>query len=202
MHRMINFIILWFCFSSFLKTPKDTTHLKFDVVHNGDSVGSLLIEQRIHGNQTTYTLTSNVSVQFLFEFLVEEQIIDVFNEGVLEHSSHQRHVNGVLKATHALTRKADKYQVVDKDNHFHQIQDKILATVVSIYFDEPLQVEKVYSQNYRKLLQLEKTGAGCYQIHLPNGTSSKYRYRLGVLTEVETNTHIGTIKFINKSIER
>ncbi|GIL21977.1 MAG: hypothetical protein BroJett042_04900 [Bacteroidota bacterium] len=186
----------------FLKDAEGNSRLQLAVVHNGDSVGSLLIEQRIHGDETTYTLTSQVSVQFLVQFLVEEQIVDVFNDGLLVHSSHQRHINGVLKATHALTRKADKYQVVDKDNRFYQLHEKILATVVSIYFHEPHPGQWVYSQNYKKLLPLEKTGEGCYRIQLPNGTTSKYRYLSGVLSEVETNTHIGTLKFINKHIER
>ncbi|MCE7862051.1 MAG: hypothetical protein DYG99_00770 [Bacteroidetes bacterium CHB5] len=202
MHRIACLVTVWLCLSSFLKVAEGNSRLQLAVVHNGDSVGSLLIEQRVHGNKTTYTLTSQVSVQFLFQFLVEEQIVDVFNDGLLVHSSHQRHINGVLKATHALTRKADKYQVVDKDNRFYQLNEKILATVVSIYFHEPNQGQWVYSQNYKKLLPLEKTGEGCYRIQLPNGTTSKYRYLSGVLSEVETNTHIGTLKFINKHIER
>jgi len=202
MQRFTGLIALWLCLSSFLKDPDGTSHLQLVVVHNGDSVGTLLIEQNIQGSQTTYTLTSQVSVDFLFGFLVEEQIVDVFQEGVLVRSSHQRHVNGVLKANHALTRKGEDYHVVDEDNRLRQLHGDILATVVSIYFHEPQQTTWVYSQNYRKLLQMEKAGEGCYRIQLPNGTTSRYRYQSGTLSEVETNTYVGTLKFINKRLDR
>jgi hypothetical protein len=168
----------------------------FTVMKGTDRVGTLWVEQKIEKHRTTYILTSDVNVDFMFSIRVNENITDVFEEGALVSSSHQRYINGVLKVDHSVRRSDHGYRVVDHSERIKELADSIHDSVLSLYFNEPTQEPWVYSQNFKRMLKVREVSRHCYAIDLPNGTTTKYTYENEILTAVESNTYIGTVRFV------
>lgn len=198
---MLRWIVLFcgFICSAFRFTDVGLTELQFQVLRNDDAVGTLTIAKVLEADRTTYTLSSDVLVDLVYTIQVSEKISDVFRSGVLQTSSHQRHINGTCRARHLLTQQGDTYQIVNDQNRIRTLSGPIQSSVVSIYFHEPAESMWVYSQNFQKMVFMEKTGQHCFRITLPNGNVSNYTYQGGVVKEVVTNTFIGTLRFVYQS---
>ncbi|HNT50677.1 MAG TPA: hypothetical protein PLM56_04960 [Cyclobacteriaceae bacterium] len=198
---MVRWIILLcgFTGSAFWFTHVKSTELQFKVTRNDSAVGTLTIQQQVDQDQTTYTLSSDVVVDMIYTIQVSEKITDVYKTGVLHASSHQRQVNGLGRAKNQLTREGDTYQIVNEQNRKRSLSEVIHASVVSIYFNEPKESLWVYSQNFQKMVFMEKTGPHCFSIALPNGNISNYTYEAGMVKTVVTDTFIGTLRFINQN---
>lgn len=191
-------IFTWLALSAFQVPNYAVCKHHFIVQRGNEKIGKLTVVQKNEGDKITYTLTSDVVVQFLFTIQAAENIMDVFENGKLVNSSHQRYVNGTLKADHALQYNGMSYTVIDQDNRVKQIKDQIDQSVLSIYFNEPKDGQQVYSQNFQCMLRVVKTKSHCYAIELPNGTTTTYQYEQGILKQVISDTYWGSIKFTNE----
>lgn len=188
--------LIWMALSAFQLSDHSVSKHHFTVQRDNEKIGKLTVVQKNEGNKVTYTLTSAVAVQFLFTIQVTESIKDIFENGKLINSTHQRYVNGTLKVDRTLQHNGIDYTVVDSKDRDKQIKDEIERSVLSIYFNEPKDGQWIYSQNFKCILRIVKTGSHCYAIKLPNGTTSTYQYDRGLLTQVVSDTYWGNIKFI------
>lgn len=182
------------------QTETITSEARFRVERNGDRIGFLSISCKRDGERVTYSLTSDVSVEFLFDIDIEERIVDVFESGSLFSSSHKRFVNGVLKSEHSVHREPEGYRAMDRHDDLNVLEGDITCTVLSIYFQEPEDGERAYSHNYRRMLRLESSGAHRYVVELPNGLTTRYSYREGLLQEVESGNYLGTVRFVREEL--
>lgn len=173
--------------------------LQFQITRNDELVGVLTIRQYTVLEKTTYALTSDVSVGLGFTVQVSEKITDVFEAGELQTSSHQRYINDVCRAKHLVTRQDNTYQLVNQQDRTQFLTAPIQASVVSIYFHEPDKSQWVYSQNFQKMVFMEKTGPHSFRIELPNRNVSNFIYKDGVVATVVTDGFMGTIRFINNN---
>jgi hypothetical protein len=184
--------------SSFQTPEEQTRTINFHVERGGERIGTLSVLQKVSKHRTTYTLSSDVEVEFLFNIQVTEKITDVFEDGYLLSSSHQRYVNGVLKVDQSVHRGGVGYLVVDQGDRMKQLEDGIEQSILTLYFQEPTHGTMVYSQNFRRMLRLEEIGAHRYSVELPNGTTTTFSYEEGVLTKVQSDTYVGDVKFLIK----
>lgn len=175
------------------------TAYRFRVLKGNEQVGVLQVERKINGTQTVCTLTSFAEFDFLLAIRVDETITDVFENGSLHNSSHQRHINGDLKVNHTVKRNESGYRVVDQSDRVRDLDDSIRASVLSLYFEEPTHGSWVYSQNFRRMLKVYQTAPHRYGMDLPNGGTTRYTYEHGALTSVESDTYLGTVKFIKEN---
>lgn len=181
--------------SSFKEVPSPRQRIDFRVKLAGTHVGTLVAEQWIDSEKTTYALQSKVKVDLLFVIGVEESITDVFENAQLIHSDHKRQVNQKLKAHNTLIRTGNTYFLKNKDLASKKMDHIIGATVLSIYFNEPYHGQKLYSQNFQQMLSIERIGEGRYKVALPNGNNTFFQYRRGMLYSVQSDTDWGKIIF-------
>lgn len=189
-------LLIWALLSSFQAPEDETRKITYDVLRGGDKIGTLSVLQKVSKQRTTYTLSSDVEVEFLFNIQVSEKITDVFEDGYLLTSSHQRYVNGVLKVDQSVQRGGVGYRVVDQGDRMKELEDGIEVSILSLYFQEPTDGTLVYSQNFRRMLRIEERGGHRYSIELPNGTTTTYYYEEGALIMVQSDTYVGEVKFL------
>lgn len=189
-------LLIWVLLSSFQVPEDETREINYDVLRGGDKIGTLSVLQKVCKQRTTYTLSSDVEVEFLFNIQVSEKITDVFEDGSLLMSSHQRYVNGVLKVDQSVQRGGVGYRVVDQGDRMKELGDGIEVSILSLYFQEPTDGTPVYSQNFRRMLRIEESGSHRYSIELPNGTTTTYYYEEGALIKVQSDTYVGEVKFL------
>jgi hypothetical protein len=178
------------------QSEKEADQRHFTVWKGTDKVGTLTTWQRYDEGRTVYFLSSDVSVDFVWSIKIKEEITDVFEKGRLTASSHQRFVNDDLKVSNLLVKAERGYQVMNQDEDVIHLDDSIVASVLSIYFHEPVCNQQVYSQNFRQMVMLKKVRDHVFQIDLPNGSTTVYSYRNEQLVAVESKMRLGTVKFI------
>lgn len=170
--------------------------LNFLVFKGADQIGTLAISQLIESNRITYTLTSDVSIDLIVEFNIEETIKDVFEKGYLKSSTHTRYVNETLRASNTLIRLDSVYKITDSDATVKYVKEDIQVSILSLYFDEPISGQLVYSESFRDLVKLTKVTNHTYSVELPNGNVTTYYYKDNRMQSVVSQTRFGTIKFL------
>lgn len=170
--------------------------LSFLVYKGADQIGKLHIIQLIEPNRITYTLTSDVSIDLIVEFNIEETIKDVFEKGHLQSSVHTRYVNGTLKEKNTLDKVDNGYKLMDRDGSEKHLKQVIKGSVLSLYFVEPIFDRLVYSENFQQLVELQKTASHTYSVKLPNGSVTTYSYKDSKMDSVVSQTRFGVIKFL------
>lgn len=197
-------LIPYVCFiivlaSSFVSSTQRSEHMLFTVKLGKTEIGQLEAIQTTENLKTTYILKSDVQIGLLLNLTIQEKITDVFERGNLHNSIHTRHINQELKANNTIIWDGDSYVLKNKDHHHSQLSDSIFASVLSIYFKEPVHEKVLYSHNYQKLLQVKTIAPHQYAVLLPTGKSTIYQYKNGQLDLVISPSNWGLIQFIRKA---
>jgi len=177
-------------------SPTECTILNFLVYKGADPVGTLRVSQLIESERITFILVSDVSIDLIVEFNIEETIKDVFEKGCLQSSNHTRYVNKTLRANNTLVRSERGYKITDSDAVVKHVNEDIRVTVLSLYFDEPVSGQLAYSENFRELVTLQKVAEHTYTVELPNGNTTTYYYKDDKMQSVVSQTRFGIIKFV------
>lgn len=192
-------LLVWWVGQGCQPAQAQTAVHRFRVLKGDDPVGELRVEQQVTERQTVFVMKSRATFDFLLTIHVEENITDVFENGSLISSSHQRYVNGDLKVNHEVKRNEKGYRVVDHSDRIRELDDSIQSSVLSLYFKEPTDPVLVYSQNFRRLLRVQQTGPHRFRVDLPNGGTTRYTYANGMLVSVESDTYLGTVRFVKEN---
>lgn len=184
--------------NSVLADLKSTETRTYVVYFQSKDVGTLTVKKITEGKNISYSLESNVKINFITDYNIVESISDEFNNGKLNESKHSRLVNKDVKADNKIIWASTKYVVTDCGKKCKDITDKITATAVSIYFLEPTNDVDVYSQNYKSVVKMKKNKTSEFQMNLPENKKATYKYVAGKVHTVESNTLFGSVKFVLK----
>jgi hypothetical protein len=176
-------VLLLFAFCSFSQTRS----LNYQIFRNGDKVGSLHFTQSTVAGMNYLEMESEVKTRFIFTFTASAKEEAVYSNGILLRSSIYRQMNGSEKAN-------KQHQVANNQYIIHAGKKSgviknypITYNMLSLYSVEPLNVDKVYSDNFETFLAIQKTGDHRYKITLPDGNYNYYSYIRGVLNLVEVH---------------
>ena len=159
--------------------------LQYNIVRNGKVIGWTKLIRTIIDQQVDIKLQSEVKTRFVFQFVVKAMEEAVFNNGSLVYTSQFRKLNSDVKENKQMRWTNRGYEVQKGD----QIQPLSFAAMHShmlgLYFTEPFQGAKVYSDSFQQLLNVERIAEGAYKVKLPDGNSCSYYYRNGICTNVK-----------------
>lgn len=174
----------------------ESTHkIDFTVYVGTDKAGKLFITKHEVGEKISYHLHSEVSVKLLVGINIEENIQDVFVNGLLQTSEHSRFINDSQRIKNSLHYIQQKYVLRRNDKTCGYLSIPIRTSVTSLYFAEPALPVQVYSQSFQQLITLKKSGVHSYVLKLPNGATTEYFYNKGVLVRVIANNAWGEVRF-------
>ena len=161
--------------------------LQYNILRNGKVIGWTKLTKTTTDQKSKISLESEVKARFIFLFVVSALEEAAFERGVLVYSSQFRKTNSDVKENKTMKLTNHGYEMY-KGKDTEQLQIPILRNhMLSLYFDEPTQCSRVYSDSFQRVLDIERLGKGGYKINLPDGNSSSYYYENGICTRVEIN---------------
>jgi len=160
----------------------------YQIIRNGDKVGSLLFSETSTGDLDYLKMESDVKTRLIFTFTAHASEEAVYNNGILLRSSIYRRLNGTEKANkqHEVTGNRQYLIRTGKTSEFTKTYP-ITYNMLSLYSKEPENISKVYSDNFQTFLAIEKAASHKYKITLPDGNYNYYYYKNGILNLVEVH---------------
>ena len=177
-------ILLIFSTNSYSQNKK----FNYQIIRNGDKVGSLLFSETSTGDLDYLKMESDVKTRLIFTFTAHASEEAVYNNGILLRSSIYRRLNGTEKANkqHEATGNRQYLIRTGKTSEFTKTYP-ITYNMLSLYSKEPENISKVYSDNFQTFLAIEKAASHKYKITLPDGNYNYYYYKNGILNLVEVH---------------
>src|SRR6188768_3968384 len=142
-----------------LKTIANAQEKRFEYIikRNGDVVGNIHFTHGIAGNRTVLTMESEVNTRFIFNIKVDKK-----------------------------TRANGNNYTVYKGNKTETLNNyPIRYNMLSVYISEPVNITKVYSDNFQQQIDILKIADHHYKIKFPDGNYNEYFYTDGVCSKIE-----------------
>ncbi len=176
----IYFLITVFAFSQ-------EKNLKYNIKRNGNMVGNILFTQHTLGNRTTLKLESEVRTRIIFLIISKAQEETIYDSGIMTWSSIFRKTNDNVKADKKTKATGNSYTIYKGTNTEILNNYPIRYNMLSIYILEPVNISKVYSDNFQQFVDILKLETQHYKIKFPDGNYNEYYYNNGVCTKVEVH---------------
>jgi hypothetical protein len=122
------------------------------------------------------------------------KVFGTFNNGQLTSGSVLRKVNGKDKANAKITWQNDRYLIQDKDESI-ELKEKITYTTACLMHEEPVNLLRIFSENYKRFIPIKAIKPHQYELQLPDGNRNFYTYANGVCVSAEVNTTLSTAYF-------
>lgn len=164
----------------------------FDVVLLGKNIGQTsIVKKHDEKGFVTYNLRSNTSVSVMFQEKTSSMSFDVKYYGGKLFSALCKVVNNGSQVITEITKEAEGY-IIKKENELLKIAESITFSSMELYFTEPINEKRVFSERLGEFVAFEKTAPGEYVNRLKDVTNI-YRYRNGTLYEVEIRKPLGSV---------
>jgi hypothetical protein len=162
----------------------------FEIRLGTHPVGTVEARCNINGATKHMEIKSSLETRFVSKFT---DISCDYNNNVLVQSRVTRSSgknSDDAKAT--ITRREGARYLINVEGEQSALNNiEILHSVSDLYFAEPKQINRIYSETLGKFLVLRALGNGEYELTLPDGKKNFYRYQKGTLKEVEVNHTLG-----------
>ena len=159
--------------------------LEYNIKRNGDVVGNIHFIQGIVGKRTMLTMESEVNTRFIFNFKANAKEEVIYDNGIMIWSSIFRKLNGNVKIDKKTKANGSAYTVY-KGNKTETLNNyPIRYNMLSVYIIEPVNITKVYSDNFQKQIDIQKIADHHYKIKFRDGNYNEYFYANGVCSKIE-----------------
>jgi hypothetical protein len=155
------------------------------VRYKGEDVGTVKLQQIIKGDTVHYRMTSDIKTRFIFRIRVKSVEESVFQNGRLIYSAVNRSVNGDEKVKKQTKAGNKVYTLSDDGKSVLLYNESIGYNLMRMYCLEPVNISKVYSDNYQKFLPVTQIKPHTYKVVLPDGNYNYYSYTNGICSKVE-----------------
>ena len=182
--KLAAFFICFFVISLAFAQEKK---LEYNIIRKGNIVGNISFIQHSIGNRTSMKLESEVKTKFIFTVTANAKEEAIYDNGIMTWSSFYRKMNGNEKANKKTQLTGNSYRISDGSKSETLNNYPIRYNMLSIYSMEPINISKVYSDNFEQFLDIKKINTQHYKIKFPDGNYSEYFYTAGVCAKVEVH---------------
>lgn len=178
-----------------VNTPKIEKYVKFKISYHNFNLGIIKATQLVSNNTNTLSIHGKAEGDLYFKKIISENdVYSVFEKNELITSKALFTRNGkTLNNTHTtLLNGGYIVSTIEKENQL--ITQPIDFTVARMYFQEPKNLNYIYSEAWGKTLPLTRQGNN-YSFTTPDEITCTFKYQNGTLQEVVSKTIIGEIKF-------
>ncbi|CAM4302106.1 DUF6134 family protein [Zobellia nedashkovskayae] len=160
------------------------TTLHYDIVMKDKIIGSLDTHQKTKGNVTTYQSFTSIKTRLLTTIEVDYKYDVTFSKAMLKKAKVSIVVNSREHAETSTLWKNTQYQII-KNKKESTLQDSIQYTTVLMYFKEPKNIKKCYSEQDGTMNTIVSLGNHKYKKINANGKENMYFYENGILHEAD-----------------
>jgi len=180
-----NLTLLVVLLGSMISINAQQKKLEYNIKRNGDVVGNIHFIQGIAGNRTVLTMESEVNTRFIFNFRANAKEEVIYDNGIMTWSSIFRKLNGTVKVDKKTKANGNAYTVYKGSRTETMNNYPIRYNMLSVYITEPLNIAKVYSDNFQQQIDIQKIADHHYKIKFPDGNYNEYFYTNGVCSKIE-----------------
>jgi hypothetical protein len=157
----------------------------YDVELLGKKIGNTVVERIDKGKgEVQYKLNSNSEVNILFTHKTSSMIFDVtYKDGVL-FSSYCKNVKDGITEVVTMVWEGTRY-VIKKGEEVLQVTQPLDFSAIQLYFLEPKERRRIFSERLAEFCNFTKIAGGEYECKLSTGVNNIYRYKNGILYELE-----------------
>jgi len=181
--KLVLLIILSTAITSFALSQEKK--LNYNIKRNGNTVGNIRFSQNSYGSRTILKMETEVKTRFIFTFIAKAEEETIYENGVMTWSSFYRKMNGNVKADKKIKASGNSYTIFNGSKTETLNNYPIRYNMLSIYTMEPVNISKVYSDNYQQFLDIQKLALHHYKIKFPDGNYCEYFYSNGICSKVE-----------------
>jgi len=182
-----NLLLLVGLFSLMISTNAQEKKLEYNIKRNGDVVGNIHFIQGIAGSRTVLTMESEVNTRFIFNFKAKAKEEAIYDNGIMTWSSIFRKLNGNVKVDKKTKANGNTYTVYKGSKTETLNNYPIHYNMLNVYINEPVNISKVYSDNFQQQIDILKVADHHYKIKFPDGNYNEYFYTNGVCSKVEVH---------------
>lgn len=184
--------------TTFIFRPAFTQERKlvYDVVRNGKIIGKIVFLELLKDGKRMLSFTSDVKTKFIFSFSDYAAETASFENGIMIYSSFYQRQNGSDKAKKMTVASGQFYKLIDNGVSKLISCSPIRYNMLLLYVYVPEKINKVYSDNYQKLLDIQKVESNKYKLSLPDGNYNYYTYNDNVCTKVDIERTFFAIQFV------
>ena len=168
----------------------------YDVIRKDDKVGTLKATFNNTPLGQFYYIESKVKVWVVINIKINYNQSNLFKDGLLQQAAMIRTVNGSTKVSNNILRNASGYVCMRMDGDTVMLKEEIRHTIAKLYFIEPININRVYSENFLSFLAIRSTGPHTYELTLADGKKNYYTYENGLCTKVQAETDHGTVYLV------
>ena len=167
--------------------------LRFEIYSLGSKTGILTAKKEIKNNVEYYTIESQAHANLLVSQVDVKTILkSTYKDGILISSFAKNEKNGEIEQ-YADTQWKDTEYAITSHTGKNTVREKIQISVASLYFTEPKNHQRIYSEVWGQFLPLTMKD-NSYTLQLPNGRTTTFIYENGQLQEIHTTTKVGKVK--------
>ena len=192
-------LFIGFCVLMLLKLGSlkaQQQELQYNVLRNGKVIGWTKLIKTNTNQQIDIKLQSEVKTRFVFQFVVKAMEEAMFNNGNLIYTSQFRKLNSDVKENKSMKLTSRGYEIYKGNDTQPLSLNGLQHHMLGLYFTEPAQGEKIYSDTFQQLLNVEKIADGAYKVKLPDGNSCRYYYKNGICTNIKIDHTLYTAELM------
>jgi len=157
----------------------------YDVELFGKKIGSTVVERIDKGNGLVeYKLSSNSSVSILFTKKTSEMTMDVIYKNGQLISSYVKNVKDDVAEVATVIWDGARY-VIKRGEETLVMKQVVDFSNILLYYTEPKGRLTIFSERLGRFWNFTPLQDGVYECKLDNGVDNIYRYKNGVLVELE-----------------
>ena len=157
----------------------------YDVELFGKKIGSTTVERIDKGNgEIEIKLSSNTEVNILFSHKTSVMNMDVVYKNGQLISSYVKNVKDDVTEVANVLWDGAKY-VIKKGEETFTLKQVVDFSSSVLYFIEPVGRPLIFSERLGRFCSFKTLSAGVYECKLDNGVDNIYRYKNGVMYELE-----------------
>ncbi len=168
----------------------------YDVIRKGDNVGTLKATFTNTPLGQFFYIESKIKVWVIINIKIVYNQTNLYKDGLLQKAALIRTVNGSTKVNNNILKHPLGYVCMNVDGDTTMVKDEIRHTIATLYFREPVNINRVYSENFLAFLAIKSTGPHTYELTLADGKKNYYTYANGLCTKVQAETDHGTVYLV------
>jgi hypothetical protein len=167
--------------------------LRYDVIKGSKTLGEMIVKRTVNDGVEEISFDSDVTFRLLFSFNLKFSQYEKFYNGKMNWGKALSLLNGRTQKDSKIVVNADGQQLT-LDGVTVKIQEPIKYSVTQIYFSEPTDGQKVFSQQFGQFLTFKKVGEHRYVLPSPDG-DNYYAYRNGICIKVDVERDFANFYF-------
>lgn len=179
-------------------SSKPAAEIRFDILHNGDSVGEFLAYKTMDGDRTTFVNSTDIKTKIIGEVRIKLKTQSTFKNNQLEKSTVDILVNGSTYAQTTTKKVGDEYQFYKDGKLKSTFVEPIKYSAAMMIFSEPTGVKTAYSEESGGFHAIEEAVLNVYEKRNSRGRKSIYHYHNQALKSMDIDIGVTKIEMVLK----